>query len=170
MATNEIITSQYRASLEMLSGAITTCTDALWLDPEYKNPFWHIAYHTLFYTHLYVQRSGKEFLPWSKHIDPFHTLDPHPHDPQKEPNTAKPYTKEDILEYLDVCLNEVEKNMSTVDLEAESGFHWLPFSKLELQIYNIRHIQHHTGQLIDRLRTKESFGITWVGSNSTKQV
>jgi hypothetical protein len=26
-------------------------------------------------------------------------------------------------------------------LEAESGFHWLPFDKLELQVYNIRHIQ-----------------------------
>jgi hypothetical protein len=32
-------------------------------------------------------------------------------------------------------------------LERESGFRWLPFSRSELHVYNIRHVQHHTGQL-----------------------
>jgi len=27
-----------------------------------------------------------------------------------------------------------------------SGFDWLPFDKLELQFYNIRHIMQHTGE------------------------
>ena len=29
---------------------------------------------------------------------------------------------------------------------------WLPFSRLELHLYNLRHIQHHTGQLSAYLR------------------
>lgn len=44
--------------------------------------------------------------------------------------------------------------MLTVDLDAPSGFFWLPFNKLELQLYKTRHVQHHAGQLIDRLSTE----------------
>ncbi len=34
----------------------------------------------------------------------------------------KPYTKEEILEYLAICLSEVEVQLDAMDLEAESGF------------------------------------------------
>lgn len=54
MGTKETIKSQYRASLEMLKHAIVECPEALWHSPEYKNPFWHIAFHVLFYTHFYL--------------------------------------------------------------------------------------------------------------------
>jgi hypothetical protein len=47
-------------------------------------------------------------------------------------------------------------------LEAPSGFPFLPFNKLELQFYNIRHTQHHTGQLADRLRNAINIGTPWV--------
>ena len=170
MVAKEIIKSQYRASLEMLGEAISKCTDALWDDPGHKNRFWHIAYHTLFHAHLYLQDCEKEFVPWSKHRDEYQFLGPLPWPPHTEPNIGKPYTKEDILEYLGVCQNEVEERVSSMDLEAGSGFHWLPFGKLELQFYNIRHIQHHAGQLIDRLRTIEAIGIRWVGTKSKEQV
>jgi hypothetical protein len=52
----------------------------------------------------------------------------------------------------------------SLDFDAPSGFFWLPFSKLELQLYNIRHVQHHTGQLIDRLRTVAGIGVARVGA------
>ena len=164
MAIKGIIASQYRASLEMLGEAITKCTDPLWDDPKHKNRFWHLAYHTLFFTHLYLQNSEEEFVAWNKHQKEYQFLGSLPWAPHKEPNIGKPYTKEDILEYLVVCRNEVEEKVSTVDMDAASGFHWLSFNKLELQIYNIRHIQHHAGQLSERLRTNESVGISWVGT------
>ncbi len=49
----------------------------------------------------------------------------------------------------------------------ESGFFWLPFGKLELQFYNIRHLQHHTGELFERLG---AVGVTldWVGRGGTE--
>ncbi|MBI4558370.1 MAG: DinB family protein [Candidatus Hydrogenedentes bacterium] len=166
MTTKETIKSQYRAALEMLGEAIANCTDALWDDPEHQNRFWHIAYHTLFFTHLYLQECEEKFVAWSKHRNEYQFLGPLPWPPHKQPSIEKPYTRDEILEYLGVCRNEVEQRVSAVDLEAASGFHWLPFNKLELQFYNIRHIQHHTGQLIDRLRTKANIGIPWVGMKS----
>lgn len=163
MDTKEIIKSQYRATLEMLGESVVQCTDALWDDPEPKNRFWHIAYHALFFTHLYLQDSEKDFVAWSKHRKEYQFLGPLPWPPHKAPNIGEPYTKEEIIEYLGVCRNEIEERVSSLDLDAPSGFSWLNFSKLELQFYNIRHTQHHTGQLTDRLRNKEDIAVGWVG-------
>jgi hypothetical protein len=49
-------------------------------------------------------------------------------------------------------------------LSAESGFSWYPVSKLEHQIINIRHLQHHAAQLGDRLRyATTDVGVEWYG-------
>jgi hypothetical protein len=161
--TKEIIKSQYHASLEMLRQAIIKCPASLWNDQEPKNKFWHISYHALFYTRLYLQDSEKEFVPWSKHRNEYQFLGPLPWPPHKEPASSEPYSKEEILEYLEVCLNQVNEKVTSMDMDGPSGFHWLPFSKMELQFYNIRHIQHHAGVLCDRLRNAENVGVDWVG-------
>ena len=163
MSVKETIRSQYYAALEMLKQAVEACPEALWDDPQYESPFWHIAYHALFYTHLYLQNSGQEFVPWSKSRQEYEFLGPLPWPPHREPNIGEPYSKEDILEYLDFCRNEVEEQVPTMDLEAASGFYWLPFDKLELQFYNIRHIQQHTGELYERLGAAGGPELGWVG-------
>jgi hypothetical protein len=162
MTAKEVIKSQYRASLKMLSEAVAKCSGALWNDPKYKNRFWHVAYHALFYTHLYLQDHREAFVPWSKHRAEYEFFGTVPWPPHREANIGEPFTKGEILEYLAVCQNEVENKVSCVDLEADSGFDWLPFNKLELQFYNIRHLQHHVGQLGERLRAQEGIGIGWV--------
>lgn len=48
-------------------------------------------------------------------------------------------------------------------IQSQYHFEWLPFEKLEHQLYNIRHTQHHTGQLAERLRSRIETGILWVG-------
>jgi hypothetical protein len=159
------IARQYRASLAMLGQAISLCPEPLWLAPEYPNRFWHIAYHSIFYTHLYVQRTEGDFVPWAKRKKDYHFLGSFPWEPEKKPNIETPYTKDDVLEYHELCRAEVETKVPDLDLGAASGFSWLPFNKLELQFYNIRHIQHHTGQLADRLRTAANLGLMWVGPN-----
>jgi hypothetical protein len=67
-----------------------------------------------------------------------------------------------VQEFHGLCQAEVEAKVPALDLAAPSGFHWLPFNKLELQFYNIRHLQHHTGQLADRLRIVANVGVAWV--------
>jgi hypothetical protein len=60
-------------------------------------------------------------------------------------------------------LEQAEKQVDRLDLEAESGFFWLPFDKLELQFYNIRHVQQHTGELSERLGSQGDTEVRWVG-------
>ena len=164
MNPTDVIRHQYRATLAMLKEAVVQCPAGLWDAESHKNRFWHVAYHVLFYTHLYLQDSEKSFTPWTKHREEHNFLGPLPWPPHKKPVIGEPYSRREILEYLELCQGQVEERVASLNLEAESGFHWLPFSKLELQFYNIRHLQHHTGQLVDRLRSEAGIGVRWVGT------
>jgi hypothetical protein len=158
MNQQEAIRSQYHAALEMLRQAIVKCPESLWDDPADKNRFWHVAYHTLFYTHLYLQDSREAFKPWSGDRQGYASL--------RAGDRAKigePCSKEEVLAYLQFCWEQVTEKMAALDLEAEaSGFHWLPFGKLELQLYNIRHISQHLGELMERLGARASIDVDWV--------
>lgn len=164
MTTHEILTRQYRASLAMLEETVKECPEPLWYASEYPNRYWHVAYHVLFYTHLYLHSTEEEFRRWEKHRPDYQFLGPKPWPPHEFPKIGEPYSKPEVLEYHQVCKDQVETAVKSIDLEAPSGFSWLPFNKLELQLYNIRHLQHHTGQLIDRLRTSSNIGVRWVGT------
>jgi hypothetical protein len=58
----------------------------------------------------------------------------------------------------------MEELVDSLDFEAESGFSWLPFNKLELQFYNIRHLQQHTGELSERVGTTSEVEVKWIGA------
>ena len=158
---HQIIQSQYLASLEMLKNAIELCPDQVWEDKKPKNRFWHIAYHTLFYTHLYLQEKEADFQPWEKHVEDIGSLSS---SPEAIEQSKEPFSKEDILSYLKFCQDQVKTILLILDLDSpKSGFYWLPFSKLELQFYNIRHIQLHTGELCERLGKEAAIDVGWVG-------
>ena len=152
------LASQYRAALAMLGKAVRKCPDALWDDRRYVNVFWHVAYHALFYTHFYLQDSPDAFTPWAKHETDRRYLG-------REPGET-PYSKDEILEYLSICREQVKERMVALNLEAESGFSWLPYTKLEVQIYNIRHLQQHVGELYERLGAHGECELQWIGSRA----
>lgn len=157
MTIHEMIQRQYHATLSMLGNSIKNCPADLWNKGSHKNKYWHIAFHTLFYTHLYLANSVEDFKPWEKQRKGYQYLKPK----QAEPLQA--YSQDELLDYLGLCHKEVDTKVPLLDLDALSGFEWLPFTKLELQFYTIRHIAHHTGQLIDRLREEADLSSDWVG-------
>lgn len=163
MDTKATIESQYHAALDMLEEAIRACPDDLWTDASYTNVFWQVAYHALFYTHLYLHDRLESFRPWSKGRENYEILGTLPWPPHGKPEIGEPYTQAEVLEYLAFCRQHVDAWVPALDLDAASGFDWLPFDKLEHQLYNIRHTQHHTGQLAERLRSRTATGIRWVG-------
>ena len=163
MATKEIIRSQYLATLEMLNQAILQCPEDLWADARFNNQFWQVAYHALFYTHLYLQPSEEDFIPRNMHYENAHRFSSPEPGSSGEGKGDSSYPKEEILEFLDFCRNEVGGKVAKLDMEANSGFDWIPFNKQELQFYNIRHLQHHTGELCERLGTVAGIDIKWIG-------
>lgn len=163
MNLHKVIQSQYLAALEMLKQAVTHCPQELWNYPEDKTRFWHIAYHAVFYAHLYVQESEHTFTPWEKHRAEYNFLGPLPWSPHALPQIGEPYTQDEVLEYLGYCQQQILEIVPKLNLEGESGFSWLLFSKLELQIYSIRHIQQHAGELMERLGGRAGVELDWVG-------
>ena len=163
MKHQEAIISQYLSVLEMLEQTIVKCPDAIWNNSGDKTRFWHIAYHVLFYAHLYLQDSEQTFTAWTRHRDEYQFIGQVPWPPHAQPKIGEPYDRETVLEYLAFCRQQVVERVTHLDLDAASGFPWLPFSKLELQIYNIRHLQQHTGELMERVGTRAGLEIDWVG-------
>ena len=166
MDTKQVIQSQYFAALEMLKQAITKCPPELWNVRNDKNRFWHIAYHALFYTHLYLQDTEKEFRPRENHRDEYQFMGPLPWPPHALPKIGEPYSKEDVLAYLAFVRKQVQEHVPAIDLDAASGFDWLPFGKLELQLYNLRHLQHHAAELYERLGARAGIDLDWIGTAS----
>jgi len=78
-----------------------------------------------------------------------------PYPPYGPPNIAEPYTKSQMLEYWQLCDGMVDTAVDGMDLDAEEcGFPWYRLPKLDHQINNIRHVQHHAALLAGRLRRR----------------
>ncbi|MEO8357224.1 MAG: DinB family protein [Chloroflexota bacterium] len=152
MHTKQVIQSQYLAALAMFKQVVVNCPQSVWDAAGDKFKFWSKSYHVLFFVHLYLQNAGKDFVPWEKHHDP---------------DGDVPFSKDEVLEYLEFVEKQVMERVPATDLDAESGFHWYPVNKLELQFINIRHIQQHTGELYESLGTRENIELGWVGFSRT---
>jgi hypothetical protein len=161
MSAIESITQQYNSALAMLRKAIELCPADLWLSGT-PNRTWHIAYHALFYTHFYLASSEVDFVAWEHHRPESNYFGTVPWKPEAPAKIHKPYTQAELLQYADFCKGEIENKTASLDFEAPSGFYWLPFNKLELQFYNLRHLAHHTGQVAERLRAQADVGLPWV--------
>jgi hypothetical protein len=155
-----VLGSQYEAALAMLLAAIDACPAALWTGDGYVNPFWQVAYHTLYHTHLYLQPSEADFLPWEHHRPRHHHfgagLDAAP--------APSPCSAQELRIYCLLRRDLAGPAVDRLDLAApDSGFSWCRMSKPEHQLVNLRYIRHHTRRLADRLRQEAGRDLPWVG-------
>ncbi len=146
MKIKPILQSQYLAALAMLKQAIVKCPPEVWNDPQDKDNFWFIAYHTLKYAHLYLKAQEKGFPRWES---------------RGYSRPGNPFSKEEILQRLAAVERDVAEQIPLMDLNGASAYKWIPINKLELQLDNIRHIQQHTGELYQRL-SAYNIKLNWV--------
>ena len=145
MDLKRALKGQYHAGLAMLRETIEKCPEDLWVSGEHPRNPWRIAYHAIFYTHLYLMTSEEAFQPWDKHREHIRKLWI---DEEEPPPVEAPYTKEETLEYLEMVNAAVDGWVDAVDLESTaSGFSWYSIPKLDHQLLNVRHLQGHVGQL-----------------------
>ena len=155
-ALRSALKSQYHAALAMLRAVTRRCPDDLWASSNgHANAFWRIAYHTLYYTHLYLQPTNRVFRPWERHQRGIQRMST----PLK---TRRMYTKAEVLAYWSICESMIDGAVDALDLNnPQSGFHNFKVPKMEHQIINIRHVQYHQAQLVDRLRAATGAGVGW---------
>jgi hypothetical protein len=141
------LTAQFQAALAMLNQCVAACPAEHWEGKIATATFRWNAYHTLFFTDLYLTPSGAAA---------FELRDLHARGgDEREPGMCPGLSPDETLAYVSICRQkalEVLTAETPQSLTSPSGFSWLPFSRLELHLYNLRHIQHHTGQLSAYLR------------------
>lgn len=164
MDVRSALKSQYRAALNTLLEAVEKCPEDRWLAEDAGPPCWRIAYHALFYTHFYLQRDHESFTPWAQHRESYNHLGGTPWPPHEPVVAEQPYSQAEIVAYGHAIEAELNGLIDAMDLDAtECGFPWYPIPKLDHQLVNLRHLQHHAAQLGDRLRAATGEGLGWHG-------
>ena len=163
MEVRNALKNQHHAALAMLRDTIVVCPEDLWVEGDQPRSFWRIVFHTLFYTHLYLHQTEADFTRWPKHRDENQNVFAKPWKPGEGPT---PYTRQEMLEYLDEIDAFVDNAIDTMDLDTASpGFSWYSIPKFEHQLVNLRHINQHVGQLSELLQAR-GIDSKWVGKAS----
>ena len=158
------IWQQFGAAIDMLDDAISACPERLWSavlwedpeDPRYGQ-FWWVAYHALSWLDLYLTGDYKGFAP------------PAPFVRGQLPD--QPYTKEEILGYLAQCRQKCQAIIQGLTDEKAYTIHkfdWMEPSYVEMQLYNMRHVQEHAAQLSLVLGQNGVSGPDWVAKARDK--
>ena len=159
----QILTGQFEASLAMLNQCIEACPPEHWEGKIAQSTFRWVAYHTLFFCDLYLSPSSKAF-----EVRDLHRRG----GDEREPVECAGLPKDDTLAYVPICRQKMLKSIAAETQESlagPSGFSWYKVTRGELHLINIRHIQHHTGQLSAYLRRtddrfKDRKTLRWIGS------
>jgi len=134
------ISRQFGASIDMLDDALTLCPDGLWTaalwdddEDEQYGQFWFVAYHTLFWLDNYLTGGSTDFVPPAPFI--------------RGALPESPYTKDEVQTYLRACRQRCHAAIDA--LTDERARELVPKGPpyLELQLYNMRHVQEHASQL-----------------------
>lgn len=161
----QLIASQFEASLCTLAHSIEHCPGAAWDVRVARYPFCQVAFHTLFFADYYLEPSAD-----SLKTQPFHLANPTLFGDYEQLEYREPvalYDRAQIRGYLDFCRQKASQTLAAeteVTLSARAQFDRKTFTRAELHVYNIRHIQHHAAQLILRLRLDANVDIPWMGT------
>jgi hypothetical protein len=156
---------QFAASLRMLEDCLKRCTDEQWTAGEHPRATWRIAYHALYYLHLYFFPSLAKFEPWPKNIE--HARQLWLNAETGEPPEVHPYSREDLIEYTHYVEARYAGWIDALDLDAQTcGFPWYSMPKLDLMFLSLRHFSLHVGQVQERL-IQAGEDPTWIGEGTT---
>jgi len=167
-----MISRQYAAAIQMLRLAIEACPESRWDDRSEGSPFWHLAYHALFFADLYLSKSEKAFQPRAFHDDKTQFLPGDYEDFAGIVGTPeRAFARDQLLEYADHCLAKCRETFATLTEERaleRCGFWWYELNVGEFLLNSLRHTQHHAGQLVLLLRRRADIGVDWLGTEDNK--
>lgn len=161
--TKRILKGQFEAALCMLNQCVVACPPEHWECRIANATFRWVAYHTLFFIDLYLSPTEHQFTLRDLH---------HRGGDERGPDLNPGLSQQETVAYLSLCRQKMLDTLAAEtreSLEGDSGFSYRRISRGELHIYNIRHVQHHTGQLSAYLRRidkslDEHDALRWIGS------
>ena len=155
------LASQYRIALTMLKGVVNETEEDTWLyTDETKEAAWHIAYHAVYYANIYCSPSEAAVQRWPGQSNDAQFLGPTPWPPHERHVPKETFTKAQIQEYIDHVMSAIPGYLEMMKPEEPCWPHWYSMNQFEFHLNNLRHIQHHTAQLIER---NGGTSVGWIG-------
>ena len=158
---------QYQAALSMFHACVARCPEDKWEGHIGSFPFWHVAYHTLYYTDLYLSPDEDSFNPPSFYRENYQFFGCLPWPPHETVVADVPYDRDVILEYVHHCKRKASASIAAEtpeSLQGASGFWWYEIPRAEFHLNNVRHVQHHGAHMSLYLRRLSDIEIGWVAS------
>ena len=156
------LNEQYGAAIEMLRINLKSCPKEVWDDRTSGPPFWHVAYHAMWFLDWYLSDSygtresfKSKFGDASQHFE------------QLTVDNIKDVvlTPEQLIEYLSEIKEKTKTrfdNLTSETLTHASVFDWHGNSVLSSLLYNLRHVMLHIGALNLRLHREGVKLDNWV--------
>jgi uncharacterized damage-inducible protein DinB len=158
-----LVVNQFEAALAMLKKCVVACPQEHWEGKIANDTFRYVAYHTLFFADLYLSPSEQAF--------ELRDLHQRGGDERGE-EASMGLSREDTLEYIELVYKKLREALTAETeqtLAGPSGITRRKYSRAELHIYNLRHVQHHTGAMYAYLRRVvsdlgENTSLPWISS------
>jgi hypothetical protein len=152
-----VIWQQFGAAIDMLRNALIACPGELW---NTGSKFWYIGYHTLFWLDYYLSVETpreEDFIP----REPFTKSE---FEAGAMPELV--YDKDELLRYCRFgykkCHDLIDRFPDEELLTKRFVSEYKDYSILEMLLYNMRHVQHHTAQLNLLLRQGINDAPDWI--------
>jgi hypothetical protein len=147
----EALEKQYAKTLAMLREAIEKYDEGLWLDEQaYRSPAWQIVYHLLFFANLYCAPAEASVASWAGMREGYHDHGGMARRRKEGPGGIIPYSKADMLEFARFFEERVPGYLEAFAPEARCWPFWYEEDQAEFHLNNLRHMQHHLGELVER--------------------
>jgi hypothetical protein len=155
---------QIGAAFKMLEHAIDNANDRTWTARINNMPFWQLCYHALWYTDFYFHANQETFQPQSFDMKGIKNISIKP-DSQMIEDQKHPISKSNMKAYCNYARQKTNQFIQSINesyFTTPSPFEWHGFPKIDLVDYNLRHLQHHVGQLDIILRREQNIGNPWI--------
>ena len=156
----DAIKEQYGAAIAMLKKNLKICPKEVWDDRTSGPPFWHVAYHVMWFLDWYLSDSKKAREAFRSKFG---------EEPSRHLNELPKLTltQTQLLDYLSDIKEKAKKrfeNLTSEELLQSSVFEWHGNSVLSSLLYNLRHLMLHIGALNLRLHRKGVKLENWVNN------
>ena len=146
----EILWQQLGASIDMLINVIANCPEHYL---ETNKRFYYTAYHSAIFLDYYLTIPPEDFSPSL----PFTSKDPaeRPEEAIDDLIPDKIYSKQELIDYLNASRIKSERLIASLTSETILNLRFtegnetdaMDYPIVEILLYNLRHTQHHVGQL-----------------------
>jgi hypothetical protein len=154
--------NQYQKAFNLLIDVVNNYDDMTWCNcNDYQITVNQIIYHAIFYTNIYCSPNEKRIIKWNKEKEHFHDFKKMRQIWERREEERYGYYQNEMIEYAKFVLDNIPGYLLEMKPDEHCWPSWYEENQLEFQLNNLRHLQHHIGEVIERHDIVKKFEYKW---------